>query len=86
MIPSSFAKKIQEKTPVLPDGYVVSFLLKDGRKIPNVFVTKGNEILGVYDRVSVDFSAEDIQDVQVLDKEELPVYEEEKWLRLDGRA
>ncbi len=84
ILPENVAAKISRFTPSLKDGHVVSLLLKDGRRIPNIFVLNSKEILGIYDRSELGFEGEEVTDAEVMDQ--LPAYEEEKWLRLDGRA
>lgn len=85
LLTPDLCRKIRQTKPVMPEGHVVACILKDGRKIPNVFVVRGQEILGLYDRLTMDFSGEDIHDIEGGASKELPAYEEEKWLRLDGR-
>ena len=84
MLPETVSKKIKGCAPVLQNGHVVSLQLKDGRKISDVFVMNNSEVLGVYDRSEMDFSASDILEAEIISP--LPLYEESRWLRLDGRA
>ena len=69
---------------MLPNGHVVTVILKNGNRIPHVFVLNAKEILGVYDKDALDFSIDEIADLEALDKDHLPLYEESRWLRLDG--
>ena len=82
-IPEEIAAGLAKIPPALENGHVVTLTLKDGRKIPNVVVVNSREILGVYDRSELGFEMQDVTNIEPL--ETLPVYEEEKWLRLDGR-
>ncbi len=83
-LPESVAARIKSLPETMDEGHVLHLILKDGRKIPHVFVFRGAEVLGVYDVSSVDFEIDQVMDAEpVL---EMPVYEESKWLRLDGRA
>lgn len=76
-------KKVQRLKSAMPDGHVVTAVLADGRRVPHVFIFKGREILGVYDREQMDFVGAAIVDVEEIPLEALPAYEEEKWLRMD---
>lgn len=80
--------ELMEKIKTIPEtlsgGHVLNLELKDGRIIPNVFIFRGREILGVYDVPAVTFQSVDVRDV--FPPEILPAFEEERWLRLDGRA
>ena len=78
------ASKLAQEKAVVPGGHIVTAILRDGQRIPNVFVRNRREILGVYERTELGFSAVDVVDLEVVNKEELPVYAEEKWLRVDG--
>ncbi|MBI3306587.1 MAG: hypothetical protein HYZ84_02100 [Candidatus Omnitrophica bacterium] len=82
-LPEKSAVKIKNIPPTLREGHLVNLILKDGRKIANAFVLH-DEILGVYDRLELGFDVQDISDIEPL--EEIPVYEESKWLRLDARV
>jgi hypothetical protein len=78
------AEKLKKTPATLPNGHVVTAVLRDGRRIPHVFVMRANEILGVYDRHELDFAGSDVIDVEPTPANELPPYEEPRWLRLDG--
>ena len=86
LLPPAASEKLKLLPPTLQGGHVVKAVLKDGRIVPNCFVLNSGELLGVYDRVQMDFDARDIVDVSAVSAAELPPYEESKWLRLDGRA
>ena len=68
----------------MPEGHVVNVILKDGRKINDVFIFRGQEILGIYNAEKPSFQGQDMADIERV--ENLPTYEESKWLRLDGKA
>jgi hypothetical protein len=76
--------RLKDIPQTLPQGHIVTAVLSDGRKIPHVFVLNASEILGIYDREAMDFEAGEIVGVEPV--EDLPPYEEARWLRLDGRA
>ena len=84
LLPGRLAQKLKNVPTPLPQGHVVTLRLKDGRLVPHVFVLNLSEILGVYGRTEPGFEAADIEDVEPVS--EFPAYEEEKWLRLDGRT
>ncbi len=65
-------------------GHLVTAVLRDGRRVENVFILDREELLGVYDRETVDFDATDVVDMIPTDLEGIPVFKAEKWLRLDG--
>ena len=77
----TYLKSVPE---TLPQGHVVSVTLKQGRQIPHVFVFKTRDILGIYDQKDMDWKAQDITEMKVMDSHQLPAYEESKWVRLDG--
>ena len=81
----SLKKKIKAIQPALPGGHIVTAILSNGKKIPHVFIYQGREVLGVYDR-ELDFSLADIIDFEPIPLDNLPAYEETKWLRLDGKG
>lgn len=85
-LPERLVQKLKLAEPTLQDGHVTTVTLKDGRVVPHVFVKGGTEILGVYDRLTLGFTADDISEITPMKLEEIPPYEEHKWLRLDGRA
>ena len=84
LLPEAMALKVQSFPETLRDGHVVNVVLKDGRKVPDVFVFRSQEILGIYNAERPSFEVTDIADLELVDQ--LPAYEESKWLRLDGRA
>ena len=65
-------------------GHLVNVLLKDGRKIPHVFISGREEILGIYDHTEMPFEAADIHDIEVPDPSQTPAFLTTQWLRLDG--
>ena len=84
MLPEAVSEKLKQITPTLQNGHVVTLQLKDGRRISDVFVINSAEILGVYGSSGFNFESSEIVDAEAL--EILPVYEESKWIRLDGRV
>ncbi len=83
LLPKEVSEKIRLIPRTLENGHVLTVVLKDGRRIPDVFVLNSNEILGVYGRSELGFEGCDVEQVETADI--FPEYEESKWLRLDGR-
>ena len=84
LLPDSMTEKLKKIPQTLRGGHVVTLILKNGQKVPNVFILNFQEILGVYDRENYDFSPMDISNVESIPLDKLPAYDERKWLRLDG--
>ena len=85
VLPAAFTAELKRSKPVLANGHVVTLGLCDGRRVPHVFISRNEEILGVYDRENFDFEAEDVAKIEIVDKNTLPPYDERRWLRLDGK-
>jgi len=85
-LPQALADKIKKMPETLPQGHVVNLRLKGGRAIPHVFIFKAREVLGIYDAHSVDWAAQDIEDVEIVKTDNLSVYDENRWTRLDGKS
>ncbi len=83
VLPAAIQSKLKDLPPVMDHGHVVSVTLRDGRRVPHVFVLNGAEILGVYDRTELGFEPADI--IAVEEMPALPEYDEARWLRLDAR-
>jgi hypothetical protein len=80
---------VQKKMKLMPwtvnrRGHLVSVVLRDGRRIDNVFVLDRREVLGVYDRDDMGFDAADVADVILCDEMRLPAFRADRWLRVDG--
>ena len=83
------AKKVSRLPYTLRQGYelkghLVTAVLKDGRRIENVFILDGEQVLGVYDQTEWTFRGRDVADILPTDLDHLQVFEPGKWLRLDG--
>lgn len=83
LLSDEHASELRRDKPVLKEGHLVQLELKDGRSIPYVFIYKSNEIKGIYDAQSMNFSTDEIVGLRVHDGSKLPVFDEAKWLRLD---
>jgi hypothetical protein len=84
LLPRTISEKVKSFEPTMPGGHVVTVVLKDNRRIGHVFILQATEILGLYDKTALDFEMSEILDVEPTRLHELPPYQEEKWLRLDG--
>ena len=84
LLPVAIVQKLKGIPATLKGGQVVTLLLKNGRKVPHVFVIDCQEILGIYDETKYDFNPMEISAVESIPSESLPAYEEKKWLRLDS--
>ncbi|MBI4550300.1 MAG: hypothetical protein HY714_05190 [Candidatus Omnitrophica bacterium] len=77
-------RKLNKIPRAIRGGQLVNLRLKDGRTIENVFVSGRREILGVYGMEKISFTAGDVGDLEAVDLDRLPEFQEERWLRLDG--
>ena len=77
-------EKIKSIPQAIPRGHLVTVILKNGKKIHNVFIRDKKEILGVYDTSIMGFQIGDIADLEPSNLDRLPAFKPEKWLRLDG--
>ena len=83
-LPREFTQRLGRSPETIRGGHLVTVALKDGRKVENVFVAGKKEILGIYNAEDMTFSANDIADLIPADLDRLPLFEAQKWLRLDG--
>ena len=86
LLSDQIVQQLKNIPAVLRDGHLVHAKLKDGRRVTNLFIFKGREVLGIYDAASFDFSAQDIVSIEPLYKEGLSTFDEQKWLRIDGKS
>ncbi len=84
LLSEKLKEKLEGRPETIEGGHLVAVLLRDGRKIPNVFVAHREEILGIYDFTEMPFEASEIVGLEVTDPGELPVFFMSNWLRLDG--
>ena len=76
-----------KKTPeTIKGGHLVTAILKDGRKIENVFIAKRKTLLGVYGLEELSFDAEDIIALEPTDLTHPPDFTQKTWLRLNGNS
>ena len=80
-----FSQKLRSIPETISGGHLVSVTLADGRRISNVFVAGGSEIIGLYDFTEMPFEARDIIALEPVDlAAAAPVFLAASWLRLDG--
>ncbi|MBI3312807.1 MAG: hypothetical protein HYZ83_01040 [Candidatus Omnitrophica bacterium] len=84
MIVPELAKKLEGFPDTIDGGQLVTLVLKDGRRISNVFIEHHREIIGIYDFTEFPFEAKDIADIEMTPAEQIPTFFVPNWLRLDG--
>ena len=84
LLDQALVQKLKRTPPSIPHGHLITVILKDGRKIKNVFVKDRRELLGIYEADSLPFEGRDILDFEPADLDALPAFKAEGWLRLDG--
>src|SRR3989338_5513362 len=61
-ISNSVASKLKKMPSTIKTGHLVTAMLKNGRKMANVFISEKKEVLGLYDQEEFTFSGMDIVD------------------------
>ena len=84
LLDKKISKKIKNFPRAIQQGHLVDVTLRDGQRIPYVFISNGDEILGVYGADQLSFTAKDVVDASASNLDTLPIFETTKWLRLDG--
>jgi len=79
------SSKVKMWPETIPGGHLVNAVLKDGRRVPNLFVAEGQEILGIYDAAELPFEGKDVRDLELADLSKT-AFLAANWLRLDGVA
>lgn len=77
-------EKLKSWPETIEGGHLLTVILKNGRRIPHVFVTACEEVLGIYDYSELPFEGPDIADIEPTDMSRLPAFFTANWLRLDG--
>ena len=83
---SDLSKALKQIPLTVKDGHLVTAILKDGRRIDNVFIANRTELLGVYDQTELTFEACDIVSIEPTDLTHPPDFTQKTWLRLDGNS
>lgn len=84
ILPDALSAKLENVPETMAKAHVINLILKDGRRITDVFILNRKEVLGIYNRDNVDFDISESSDLEPVSQ--LTQYDEERWLRLDGRA
>lgn len=84
LLSQELVKKVRAMPWTIKLGNLVTVALKDGRRIENVFVLDRREVVGVYGYDKAPFRTKDIADVFEAGTRDLPNFETDGWLRLDG--
>jgi hypothetical protein len=84
LLPSELSKKLSHIQETITGGHLVTVVLKDGRRIPHVFISNEREILGIYAASEMTFEGKDIADLEAADRNHLPRFLAPQWLRVDG--
>jgi hypothetical protein len=90
-LPKALEDKLKTFPPTLGSGHLVTLTLKDGRKVPHVFVIHSKEILGVYDPLGEHALGNlswlgQIEAIEETKPADWPDFQESQWLRLDREA
>lgn len=80
----ALAEKISAWPADIDGGHLIHITLTNGRKIKNVFVANGKEILGIYNASEMNFDAGDVKTVEAVDWTHPPEFIPQLWLRLDS--
>ena len=78
------SKKLKKIPETIRHGHLMTAVLRDGRKIENVFIRDKKDVLGIYGVDSLPFKISDIVDLETADAGRWPDFKTENWLRLDG--
>lgn len=84
LIKDSLRAELIAQAETIDGGYLVNVTLTNGQTYPNVFIGKGEEVLGIYDQDHMPFEGSEIETVEVVDLNEPTFFTSNKWLRLDG--
>ena len=84
LLPAGLSQTLKNVPETIQGGHLVTVTLKDGRKIPNVFIAGKKEVLGIYDAEELTFEAADVCALEPAGLDPLPAFLAPNWLRLDG--
>jgi len=86
ILPKSLAAQLKDVPLTIKNGHLVTAVLKNGRRVENVFVAERREVLGVYDQSEMTFDVKEIAALEPTDLTTPPDFTQKTWLRLDGNA
>jgi len=84
LISPELSKQLQALPETIAGGHLVTAALKDGRRIPHVFIAHRSEILGIYDATELTFEGNDVVTIEAADMAQPPRFLPANWLRVDG--
>ena len=84
ILSKSLSQKLKKIPETIRHGHLMTAVLRDGRKIENVFIRDKKDVLGIYGVDSLPFKISDIVDLETADAGRWPDFKTENWLRLDG--
>jgi hypothetical protein len=84
LLPTEIARKLASIPETIEGGHLATAILKNGERIPNVFIANKSEILGVYNVKEFSFEGKDVAELEVNDLSKPPFFVAANWLRLDG--
>ncbi len=82
LLPRSLQKKLKRLPKTLKQCQLVRLEFRDGRRLENVFVSGGEEIVGVYDRSDFPFDAREAVSADLMEPAQSQPVDYDKWLRL----
>ncbi|MBI1978294.1 MAG: hypothetical protein HYS55_06035 [Candidatus Omnitrophica bacterium] len=85
-IPKLISERLKKTPETVKGGHLGTAVLKDGRKVENVFISRRKEILGIYDQEELTFQANEIADFVPANLTQPPDFTQKTWLRLDGNS
>ena len=83
-LPKNLSDKLKKVPKTIQRGHLVTAILKNGKRVENIFILDREEVLGIYDAKALGFKMQDVADLEPADLDHLPAFEGKKWLRLDG--
>lgn len=84
LLSQGLIQKLKKVPETVRRGHLVTAILRNGQKVENVFILNRKEVLGVYGLERLNFSINEIVDLEPADTGRLPRFEAREWLRLDG--
>jgi len=85
-VPKTLSDKLKKIPQTIQGGHLVTAILKNGKRVENVFIARRKEILGLYDAQELEFNPQDITDVELTNLDHPPDFTKKTWLRLDGNS
>lgn len=79
-----WADQLKRTPQTLAGAHIVSATLQDGRKIPNVVVSRCKEVVGVHGDGHWPFEVKDIAELEVVPRSELEKLDPEGWFWIDA--